>query len=42
MTLVKNLNSTHRADGINTQFSLHGALAASKAANKATFPKNVV
>ncbi|KUJ07880.1 S-adenosyl-L-methionine-dependent methyltransferase [Mollisia scopiformis] len=41
MTLVKNLNSTHRADGIHTQFSLHGALAASKAANKATFPKNV-
>lgn len=41
MTLVKNLNSTHRADGITTQFGLHGALAAAKAASKALFPKNV-
>jgi hypothetical protein len=42
MVLVKNINSTHRADGINQQFGLHGALANSKAAGKATFPKNVV
>jgi cyclopropane fatty-acyl-phospholipid synthase-like methyltransferase len=41
ITLVKNINSTHRADGITTQFALHGALAAAKAASKALFPKNV-
>lgn len=31
ITLVKNLNAVHRVDGINTQYSLSGALAASKA-----------
>ncbi|PMD13799.1 S-adenosyl-L-methionine-dependent methyltransferase [Hyaloscypha hepaticicola] len=40
ITLVKNLNSTHRIEGIHTQFSLSGALQASKTANKASFPKN--
>lgn len=30
ITLVKNINSTHRVEGIPTQFSLEGALAASK------------
>ncbi|CAD6499847.1 BgTH12-03953 [Blumeria graminis f. sp. triticale] len=40
ITLVKNLNSTHRIEGINTQFSLAGALQSSKANNKFQFPKN--
>jgi cyclopropane fatty-acyl-phospholipid synthase-like methyltransferase len=31
ITLVKNLNSTHRVEGIQTQFALSGALAAGKA-----------
>ncbi|KAI9739515.1 MAG: Sphingolipid C9-methyltransferase 2 [Cirrosporium novae-zelandiae] len=31
ITLVKNLNSTHRIEGVPTQFGLHGALASSKA-----------
>ena len=31
ITLVKNINSTHRVEGIPTQFGLAGALAASKA-----------
>ncbi|MCJ1299864.1 Sphingolipid C9-methyltransferase 2 [Hypocenomyce scalaris] len=38
ITLVKNINSTHRVEGIQTQFGLTGALASSKvnmAANKA-------
>ena len=38
ITLVKNLNSTHRVEGIPSQFGLQGALAASKVnevANKA-------
>lgn len=30
ITLVKNINSTHRVEGINTQFGLAGALAAAK------------
>lgn len=30
MTLVKNINSTHRIEGVPSQFSLSGALAASK------------
>ncbi|KAH7131904.1 cyclopropane-fatty-acyl-phospholipid synthase, partial [Dendryphion nanum] len=30
ITLVKNINSTHRVEGINTQYNLHGALAAFK------------
>ncbi|KAG9235682.1 S-adenosyl-L-methionine-dependent methyltransferase [Amylocarpus encephaloides] len=41
ITLVKNINSTHRVEGISTQFALSGALAASKAAAKSIFPKNV-
>ena len=36
MTVVKNLNTTHRVTGIPTQYGLHGALAASKTAGKAT------
>ena len=38
ITLVKNINSTHRVEGIPSQFGLEGALAASKvdiAANRA-------
>ncbi|KAL8933386.1 MAG: hypothetical protein Q9211_005809 [Gyalolechia sp. 1 TL-2023] len=30
ITMVKNLNSTHRVEGIPSQFGLHGAIAASK------------
>ena len=30
ITLVKNINSTHRVEGVQTQFGLEGALAASK------------
>lgn len=30
ITLVKNINSTHRIDGVGGQFALHGALAAHK------------
>ncbi|KAL2753135.1 hypothetical protein ACRALDRAFT_1066055 [Sodiomyces alcalophilus JCM 7366] len=37
--VVKNLNATHRALGIPSQFGLHGALAAAKAAGKAVFPQ---
>jgi hypothetical protein len=36
--MVKNINSTHRVDGINTQFGLSGALEAAKKAAKAVFP----
>ena len=36
MTVVKNLNTTHRVEGIASQYGLQGALAASKAAGKAT------
>ncbi|KAF2454930.1 cyclopropane-fatty-acyl-phospholipid synthase [Lineolata rhizophorae] len=35
ITLVKNLNSTHRVEGIPTQFGLHGALAQAKERGKA-------
>lgn len=38
ITLVKNINSTHRVEGIPTQFALKGALEASKAAGKSSFP----
>ncbi|KIX09546.1 uncharacterized protein Z518_00626 [Rhinocladiella mackenziei CBS 650.93] len=31
ITLVKNINSTHRIEGVETQFGLHGALKAGKA-----------
>lgn len=30
IALVKNINSTHRIEGVETQFGLSGALAASK------------
>ncbi|KAF4993885.1 hypothetical protein FDECE_13289 [Fusarium decemcellulare] len=39
MVAVKNLNSTHRIDGVHSQYGLHGALAAAKAAGKAVLPK---
>lgn len=39
MLVVKNLNAVHRIDGVPTQFGIHGALASSKAAGKATLPK---
>ncbi|RKF73646.1 Sphingolipid C9-methyltransferase 2 [Golovinomyces cichoracearum] len=42
ITLVKNINSTHRIEGIKTQFSLSGALGSGKDRNKANFPKNNV
>lgn len=38
ITLVKNINSTHRIEGIPTQFGLRGALAAAQAAGKSMFP----
>jgi hypothetical protein len=38
--MVKNINSTHRADGINTQFGLSGALEAAKNVAKAVFPSS--
>lgn len=31
ITMVKNVNSTHRVEGIKTQFGLSGALAATRA-----------
>jgi len=34
ITLVKNINSTHRIEGISTQFALQGALAKAKAAKQ--------
>lgn len=37
ITLVKNINSTHRIEAIHTQFSLIGALEAAKAKGKALF-----
>ena len=41
MTLVKNINSTHRIEGVPSQFGLLGALAASKAATAANKAENV-
>lgn len=38
ITLVKNINSTHRVEGIPTQFALKAALDASKTGGKSTFP----
>lgn len=38
--LVKNINSYHRVEGIDTQHGLFGALAAGKAHNKANTIKN--
>ncbi|KAH9827213.1 putative fatty acid methyltransferase [Teratosphaeria destructans] len=40
ITLVKNLNSTHRVEGINNAFGLKGALQASQAVGKSAFPAN--
>jgi len=40
ITLVKNINSTHRIEGVDSQFNLAGALAASKSAGKESFPNN--
>jgi hypothetical protein len=39
MVVVKNLNSSHRIDGVHSQDGLSGALARSKAAGKATLAK---
>jgi len=36
--MVKNINSTHRVEGIPTQFNLKGALEASQMAGKSKFP----
>lgn len=36
MVLVKNINSVHRIEGVNSQFGLQGALAA----NKVDLPMN--
>lgn len=38
ITLVKNINSTHRIEGVSTQYNLKGAFEASKAAGKSLFP----
>ena len=40
ITLVKNINSTHRIDGVPSQFGLMGALAASKVDAAANRVKN--
>jgi cyclopropane fatty-acyl-phospholipid synthase-like methyltransferase len=40
ITLVKNINSVHRIDGVSTQFALSTALEASKKAGRAVFPAN--
>jgi hypothetical protein len=39
LVVVKNLNSTHRIDGVTSQYGLQGAIAASKLAGKAVCPK---
>ena len=38
ITLVKNINSTHRIEGVSNQFGLKGSLEASRAAGKSFFP----
>jgi sphingolipid C9-methyltransferase len=38
IVVVKNLNSTHRIDGVSSQFGLHGAIATSKAQGKGACP----
>ena len=38
ITMVKNINSTHRIEGVPTQFGIHGAFGASKTAEKTAFP----
>ncbi|KAK4997821.1 Sphingolipid C9-methyltransferase 2 [Elasticomyces elasticus] len=40
ITLVKNINSTHRIEGVPSQFGISGAIDASKAAGKHAFPSN--
>ena len=40
ITLVKNINSIHRVEGIPSQFGLEGALAASKVNTTAQRAKN--
>lgn len=42
MVLVKNINSTHRIEGIPSQFGLSGALSASKVDIKAHQAKSAV
>jgi hypothetical protein len=42
ITLVKNINSTHRIEGIPSQFGLSGALKASKVDIKADLAKGAV
>ncbi|KAF4445848.1 cyclopropane-fatty-acyl-phospholipid synthase [Fusarium austroafricanum] len=39
IVVVKNLNSTQRINGVCSQYGLHGALEAARAAGKATLPK---
>lgn len=41
ITMVKNINSTHRVEGIPSQFGLQGALAASKIDRAAHKAQNV-
>ncbi|KAK4154426.1 putative fatty acid methyltransferase [Chaetomidium leptoderma] len=40
LTLVKNINSVHRINGVPTQYCLTGALEASKKAGRAVFPED--
>jgi hypothetical protein len=40
LTLVKNINSVHRINGVPTQYCLTGALEASKKAGRAAFPED--
>ena len=41
ITLVKNINSTHRIEGVGSQFGLKGALAASKLKNAGSLMQGV-
>ena len=41
ITMIKNINSTHRVEGIPNQFGLQGALAAADIHNAAHKVKNV-
>jgi cyclopropane-fatty-acyl-phospholipid synthase len=38
MVVVKNLNSTHRINGVPSQYGLTGALEASRKAGKSRLP----
>jgi len=42
ITLVKNINSTHRIEGIPSQFALSGALNASKVDIKTNLAKSAI